>query len=347
MRTVAWDETERALHLIDQRLLPNEYRVTAIHSHAAAAEAIQTMVVRGAPAIGAAAAYGLALAGYESRAESTADLMDDLERAAGVLRTARPTAVNLAWALDRLLHQARRFSGSAADLRAALELWANDLAEEDIAINRRMAEHGASLIADGDALIHHCNTGALAAVDWGTALGAIRMAHRQGKRVHVFVDETRPRLQGARLTAWELEQYGIDYEIIVDGAAGYLLRTGAAQKVFFGADRVAANGDVANKIGTYMLALAAADNGAPAYAVVPASTVDLSTAHGGLIPIEEREMSEVLNLSVDGRRTAPAGAAARNPAFDVTPSRLITAIVTEHGIVYPPYTRNLKAIVGG
>jgi methylthioribose-1-phosphate isomerase len=221
---------------------------------------------------------------------------------------------------------------------------AQRIADEDVEINRRMARHGADLIADGDTVIHHCNTGALATVDWGTALGVIRMAHEQGKRLHVLVDETRPRLQGARLTAWELEQYGIPYEIISDNMSGHFLKTGQAQKVFFGADRVAANGDVANKIGTYMLALAAHDNGVPAYAVVPTSTIDLSLAHGGLIPIEERDPDEVLGIQFHGEPVAPSNAKARNPAFDVTPNRLISAIVTENGIVRPPYKSNLRKV---
>jgi methylthioribose-1-phosphate isomerase len=240
------------------------------------------------------------------------------------------------------------FTGSPDELRVAVLTAAQRLADEDVAINLAMARHGADLIQDGDTLIHHCNTGALAAVDWGTALGVIRLAHEQGKRIHVLVDETRPRLQGARLTAWELEQYGIPYDIISDNAAGYFLRAGQAHKVFFGADRVAANGDVANKIGTYMLALAAHDNGVPAYAVVPTSTVDLSLDSGDLIPIEERDPQEVLGLQVAGQRVSPVGASARNPAFDVTPARLISAIVTENGIVYPPYADNLpRAVTAG
>jgi methylthioribose-1-phosphate isomerase len=222
---------------------------------------------------------------------------------------------------------------------------AQRIADEDVEINKRMAEHGAALINDGDTIIHHCNTGALATVDWGTALGVIRTAHEQGKRIHVLVDETRPRLQGARLTAWELEQYGIPYEIISDNMSGYFLKAGKAQKVFFGADRVAANGDVANKIGTYMLALAAHDNGVPAYSVVPTSTIDLSLAHGDLIPIEERDPEEVLGLEFHGERVAPIEAEARNIAFDVTPNRLITGIVTENGVVYPPFEVNLRKAV--
>jgi methylthioribose-1-phosphate isomerase len=208
-----------------------------------------------------------------------------------------------------------------------------------------MAEHGAALIDDGDTIIHHCNTGALATVDWGTALGVIRTAFEQGKRIHVLVDETRPRLQGARLTAWELERYGIPYEIICDNMAGFFLKAGKAQKVFFGADRVAANGDVANKIGSYMLALAARDNGVPVYSVVPTSTIDLTLAHGDLIPIEEREGDETLGIQFHGEPIAPRNAKARNPAFDVTPNRLLTGIVTENGIVYPPFVENLPKVV--
>ena len=212
-------------------------------------------------------------------------------------------------------------------------------------INKRMAEHGATLIDDGDTIIHHCNTGALATVDWGTALGVIHTAWEQGKNIHVLVDETRPRLQGARLTAWELEQYGIPYDIISDNMAGHFLKTGQVQKCFVGSDRTAANGDVANKIGTYMLALAAHDNGVPFYPVVPTSTIDLSLAYGELIPIEERDPIEILGLQFQGERVAPLGAHARNIAFDVTPNRLVTAIVTENGIVYPPFDVNLSKVI--
>ena len=235
--------------------------------------------------------------------------------------------------------------GSADDLRVAALMEAQRIADEDVEINLRMARHGAELIQDGDTVIHHCNTGSLATVDWGTALGVIRMAYEQGKRLHVLVDETRPRLQGARLTAWELQQYGIPYDIISDNAAGYFLQSGQVQKVFFGGDRMAANGDVANKIGTYMLALAAFDNQVPAYSVVPTSTIDLSLKVGSLIPIEERDPHEVLGLEFEGLPVAPEGASARNPAFDVTPHRLLTGIVTEAGVIYPPYIENLALAV--
>ncbi len=343
MRTVFWEKGE--LKMIDQRILPARFEVVSFRDHKSVAGAIKDMTVRGAPAIGAAAAFGLALAGFESAASSTRELVADLQAAASALKSARPTAVNLAWAVERVLRVAYSVTGSADDARAAVLAEAQRIADEDVEINKRMAEHGAALIADGDTIIHHCNTGALATVDWGTALGVIRMAHEHGKRIHVLVDETRPRLQGARLTAWELEQYGIPYEIISDNMSGHFLKTGQAQKVFFGADRVAANGDVANKIGTYMLALAAHDNNVPAYSVVPTSTIDLSLAHGGLIPIEERNADEVLDIQFHGEAVAPKNARARNPAFDVTPNRLITAIVTENGVVYPPFEKNLANVV--
>ncbi len=350
MRTVFWENNQ--LKMIDQRILPGRFEVVSYSDHKTVAGAITDMVVRGAPAIGAAAAFGLALAGFESTALSSQQLLIDYLAASETLKAARPTAVNLAWAVDRVMKKtAARLDSennpNVDEIRQFVLTEAQRIADEDVEINKRMAEHGAALINDGDTIIHHCNTGALATVDWGTALGVIRTAHEQGKKIHVLVDETRPRLQGARLTAWELEQYGIPYEIISDNMSGYFLKAGKAQKVFFGADRVAANGDVANKIGTYMLALAAHDNGVPAYSVVPTSTVDLSLAHGDLIPIEERDPEEVLGLEFHGERVAPIEAEARNIAFGVTPNRLITGIVTENGVVYPPFDVNLKKAVLG
>ena len=345
MRTVEWSDEKGALQLIDQRLLPAEFKLVYCHTYQETAAAIRTMVVRGAPAIGAAAAFGLALAAFQSKADTLPALLRDLREAADVLAKSRPTAVNLTWALQRMLSVAEGYVGTPDKLRQLLLAEAQRIADEDVAINKRMAEYGAALIDDGDTIIHHCNTGALATVDWGTPLGVIRMAPERGKRIHVLVDETRPRLQGARLTAWELKQYGIPYDIISDNAAGYFLRTGQVQKVFVGADRVARNGDVANKIGTYMLALAAYDNGVPFYPVVPTSTVDLSLQHGAQIPIEERDPEEVLALQLRGRPVVPEGASARNPAFDVTPARLVTAIVTEKGIVYPPFDLHLPRVI--
>ena len=347
MRTVEWDYTSGRLNLIDQRLLPAEFRIQSYVDYREVAEAIRDMVVRGAPAIGVTAAFGLALAAQQSTAQDVPGLLADLKHAAEVLQASRPTAANLTWALRHILLMATENEGNVHEMRQAVLMEAQLMADDDVQINRRMALHGAILINDGDTIIHHCNTGALAAVDWGTALGVVRMAHEQGKRLNVLVDETRPRLQGARLTAWELQRYGIPYAIISDNAAGYFLRSGQVNKVLFGADRVAANGDVANKIGTYMLSLAARDNEVPAYAVVPTSTIDLNLAHGGLIPIEERDPAEVLNIQVGGSPVAPAGSKARNPAFDVTPNWLITAIVTENGIVYPPYDINLAKVLKG
>jgi len=341
MRTVEWDSERCQLKMIDQRLLPGRFEIAVYDDYRAVAGAIRDMVVRGAPAIGASAAFGMALAGCYSTARDLSAYRAELRAAAQVLKAARPTAVNLAWAVERMLAVVEQEAASVAELRDRLVQTAQRIADEDVEINRTMAAFGAELIADGDTVIHHCNTGALATVDWGTALGVIRMAHEQGKRIHVLVDETRPRLQGARLTAWELEQYGISYEIIVDGAAGYMLRTGRAQKVLFGADRVAANGDVANKIGTYMLALAAHANGAPVYPVVPTSTIDLSLPSGDLIPIEERDPAEVLDISIKCEPVTPARARALNPAFDITPHHLVTAWVTEKGVIYPPFAANL------
>jgi methylthioribose-1-phosphate isomerase len=346
MRTVDWDESQGELKLIDQRQLPGRLVLQSYRDDAGVAQAIREMVVRGAPAIGVTAAFGMVLAIYHQSGLNVAAQRQRLAEAAVTLRGARPTAVNLSWAVERMLGVAQVYRGDTEGLRARLLQAALAMAEEDVRTNLRMAEVGAGLIEDGDTIIHHCNTGALAAVDWGTALGCIRMAHQQGKHVHVLVDETRPRLQGARLTAWELQQYGVPFEIISDGAAGFFLRRGEAQKVMFGADRVAANGDVANKIGTYMLSLAAQANGAPVYAVMPTSTIDLNLADGDAISIEEREPGEVLDIQVHGEPVPPVGAQARNPAFDVTPHQLISALVTEKGVVRPPYSRNLSALMG-
>jgi methylthioribose-1-phosphate isomerase len=345
MRTVFWEDN--TLKMIDQRRLPGSLEMITCWTYGDVEQAIKNMTVRGAPAIGAAAAFGLALAAQGSEARTTLQLFSDLETAAMLLKASRPTAVNLAWALDRMLQAIRdKLEGiTPEEIRVFALQEAQSIANEDVEINKRMGQHGAALIDDGDTIIHHCNTGALAVVDWGTALGVIRTAHDQGKHVHVLVDETRPRLQGARLTAWELQQYGIPFEIISDNMAGYFLHTGQAQKVLFGADRITANGDIANKIGTYMLALAARDNGVPVYSVAPISTIDLSMADGSLIPIEERDPDEVLGIQFHGERIAPQGAGARNPAFDVTPNRLITGIVTEKGIVYPPFIDNLIEIM--
>ena len=334
--------------MIDQRVLPARFEVIAYRDYREVAGAITTMVVRGAPAIGAAGAFGLALAAGQSPARDRDGLLIDLEQAKKLLDAARPTAINLSWATNRVMAVARHLVlQNTDDIRSAVLAEAQKIADEDVEINKRMAAHGAALIADGDTVLHHCNTGALATVDYGTALGVIRMAHEQGKHVHVLVDETRPRLQGARLTAWELKQIGVPFDLIADNAAGHFMYTGQVKAVFVGADRVAANGDVANKIGTYNLAVVAKENNIPFYSVAPTSTIDLSLPDGAHIPIEERSMDEVLNLEIGGERVAPEGITARNPAFDVTPNRYVTAIVTENGVVRPPYIEGLRRAVLG
>jgi methylthioribose-1-phosphate isomerase len=344
MRTVFWDYDRYKLKMIDQRQLPWEFIVAEFDTYDEVARAITDMVVRGAPAIGAAAAFGMALAARQSKATDRIGLLRDLEAAADVLNAARPTAVNLIWAVRRLLRIATREDlETAAEIRDAILAEAQKLADEDVALNKRMGYNGAALISDGDTILHHCNTGALATVDWGTALGVIFAAHEQGKQIHVLVDETRPRLQGARLTCWELKQRHISFDLIADNAAGHFMRTGQVNIVLVGSDRTAANGDVANKIGTYKLAVVAKENGVPFYPVVPTSTIDLNLAHGDLIPIEERSDEEV--VTVFGKSIAPEGITARNPAFDVTPHRYVTGIVTEAGVIYPPFVKHLRQAV--
>ena len=345
MRTLEWDGSTQRLQMVDQRALPSKFELIYLDTYQSVTKSIKNMTVRGAPAIGVAAAFGMAMAAIRSQASDIVEMRRELAAAAEELGAARPTAVNLPWALKRMLKKAGEPFGNVQELRDSLLAEAQHMADEDVALNRQIAAYGAELIDDGDTIIHHCNTGALATVDWGTALGVIRMAHEQGKKIHVLVDETRPRLQGARLTAWELSQYKISYDIISDNAAGHFLRTGQVNKVFYGGDRVARNGDVANKIGSYMLALAANANKIPVYSVVPTSTIDLELKNGDEIPIEERDQDEVLNLQFRGEPASPADASARNPAFDVTPHELLTAIVTEMGVVYPPFEMNLSKIM--
>ena len=345
MRSVEWDFVSNKLKMIDQRLLPARLQVELFSDYPSVAEAIRNMTVRGAPAIGAAAAYGLALAAFQYQDSDIAGFKDFILIASNELFASRPTAVNLIWALKRILVLLDLPINSVNEFRTKILSEAQAIAEEDVLMNKKIAAFGAELISDGDTIIHHCNTGALATVDWGTALGVIRMAHEQGKRIHVLVDETRPRLQGSRLTAWELTQYGIPFDIITDGAAGHFLRRGQVHKVFFGADRVAANGDVANKIGTYMLALAARSNHIPAYSVFPTSTLDMTTRNGDLILIEERPQDEVLGLKFFNQPAAPEGASARNPAFDITPNELISGLITEKGVITPPFEPQLAQIM--
>ncbi len=339
MRSIEWQDGK--VRMIDQRRLPVKFEVLEFDRYQEVAQAIQTMVIRGAPAIGAAGGFGMALAARESQASNREALLADLQEAAQVLCDARPTAVNLSWAVERLLRRAEAEAHFAAIPDALLDE-AQALADEDVEINRRLGAHGAALIQDGATIIHHCNTGALATVDYGTALGVIRAAHEQGKKIHVLVDETRPRLQGARLTTWELQRLGVPFTLIVDNAAGHFMRTGQVDVVLVGADRVAANGDVANKIGTYKLAVVAQANGVPFYACVPTSTIDRALATGDEIPIEERDAEEVTGVLYQGLPIAPDGVRVANPAFDVTPHRYVTGIVTEHGIAYPPFNVSLR-----
>lgn len=340
-RTVFWDNNY--VCMIDQRVLPANFIINHYDTYQAVADAITTMVVRGAPAIGAAAAYGYALAAFQSRATSYAELALDMARASELLGKSRPTAVNLFWALERMNRCFDALASSAVDaVRAELLKEANQIADEDVATNKQMGAHGAALVPDHATIIHHCNTGSLATVDWGTALGVIRSAHEQGKHIHVLVDETRPRLQGARLTSWELKRWGIDHTIIADSASGHYMRTQHVDLCVVGADRIAANGDTANKIGTYNLAIVAMAHGVPFYIAAPFSTIDLNLASGDLIPIEERTMDEVLFIGAE--RIAPEGVRAGNPAFDVTPHDYITAIITERGVIYPPFELNLRAL---
>lgn len=342
MRSVEWHNGK--VRMIDQRLLPAEFQMLECGNYQEVAEAIRDMAIRGAPAIGATAAFGMAVAAHCSQAEDRDELLADLREAAKTLRAARPTAVNLAWAVSRLMRRAES-EGSAAAIRQAMLEEAQALANEDVEVNKRLGQHGAVLVQDGDTILHHCNTGALATVDYGTALGVIRTAHEQGKQIHVLVDETRPRLQGARLTTWELEQLGVPFTLIVDNAAGHFLRTGQVDIVLVGADRVAANGDVANKIGTYKLALAAHDNGVPFYPCVPTSTVDLALPTGDDIPIEQRPAEEITGIAYQGQPIASEDVPVSNPAFDVTPYRYVSGIVTENGIAYPPFGLNLRRMV--
>jgi methylthioribose-1-phosphate isomerase len=315
------------LRLLDQRRLPHETVFIACTTASAVAEAIHTMTVRGAPAIGVAAAFGVVLAAYRG---------EDIPAAAALLRATRPTAVNLMWALDRMLAVTPRTPAALLDR-------AQQLYDADIAVNRRLGAQAQALIPDGAVAIHHCNTGALATVDYGTALGALRIAHEQGKRIHVYLDETRPRLQGAGLSAYELRAFGVPHTLIVDSAAAHVMRTRRVDFCIVGCDRVAANGDVANKIGTYALALAARAHGVPFYVACPLSTLDLATPDGSAIAIEERAATEITHVA--GRLICPEDTPVFNPAFDITPAELVSAIITEQGIVRPPYGAELRSLL--
>ncbi len=339
--TVEWQDGE--VVLIDQRRLPAEQAMIRCRDHSQVADAIRDMAIRGAPAIGVAAALGIALGVRNTAAEGPA-LRAEFDRICEELAATRPTAVNLFWAIARMRgrFEAEHDRGGAA-LRQALLDEARSVQSEDLAACRRMGDIGAELIPSGARLLTHCNAGALATAGYGTALGVIRSAARQGKVANVFADETRPYLQGARLTAWELAQDGIATTLIADNVAGHLMARGEVDAVIVGADRIAANGDVANKIGTYTVAVLAHENELPFYVAAPVSTIDLATPSGSAIPIEERGPEEVTHHG--GRRMAPEGVAVRNPAFDVTPHRYVSAIITERGIARAPYAQSLARLV--
>lgn len=338
IETIQW--TESGVVMIDQRRLPEQEVYLTCRDYREVAEAIRTMVIRGAPAIGVAAAMGVALGmlGADSR-NPDADFQQITETLAGT----RPTAVNLFWALERMRRVYSQVRGRPiSDIRRRLVEEAQRIKQEDIAINQAIGRHGAPLIPDGKTVLTHCNAGALATAGYGTALGVIRAAVAAGKRIDVFADETRPFLQGARLTAWELLRDGIPTTLITDNMAGHFLKSGRIGCVVVGADRIAANGDVANKIGTYSLAVLAHENGVPFYVAAPISTLDLSLASGDEIPIEQRPPEEVTH--VFGVRVAPPGVRVENPAFDVTPHGYVTAIITERGVARPPYTESLRRL---
>lgn len=323
------------LELLDQRLLPARVEFVACATAREVADAIRRMVIRGAPAIGCAAAYGIALEATRLKDAPPAAFASGMDRAFEALATSRPTAVNLFWALERM-RAAMRAAGHSppADISARLLEEAQGIISADIAANRAMGAHGAALLADGARVFTHCNAGALATAGHGTALGVVRSAVAAGKRVSVIVDETRPFLQGARLTAWELQQDGIPVTLVTDSMSGHLMSRGEIDAVIVGADRIAANGDVANKIGTYMIAVLARRHGIPFYVAAPLSTIDAALDNGGAIPIEERGASEVRGHA--GLEWAPAGVAVRNPVFDITPAELVTALITEKGVVRAP-----------
>jgi methylthioribose-1-phosphate isomerase len=327
--TIEWRQGK--VRLIDQRALPGKLRFVECATVDELGEAIASLAVRGAPALGAAGAFGVALAA------GTVENADDVRSAARRLAAARPTAVNLAWGVDKVLGVWEEGGVDAALAEA------ERIASDDVAANRALGELGAELVPDDARVLTHCNTGSLATVGYGTALGVVRAAHERGKRPRVWAGETRPLLQGARLTAWELDRLGIPVTVVADAMAGSLLASGDVDVVVVGADRIAANGDVANKIGTYPLAVLAREHGVPFVVAAPTSTIDLDTPAGSAIPVEERSGDEVVRIG--GARIAPTGVAAANRAFDVTPARLITAIVTERGILRPPYDETLRAVV--
>jgi len=341
VQTLRW--VDGALEMIDQRILPARFEYIGYRSALEVAEGIRAMVVRGAPAIGCAAAYGVALEALRLRQAAPAAFVVGMERAFEVLAASRPTAVNLFWALQRMrgVWQANQHC-TPEKIASILLAQAHEVTAEDVRINRVMGAHGAALLADGARVLTHCNAGALATAGHGTALGVIRSAVESGKRISVIADETRPFLQGARLTAWEMVQEGIPVTLITDNMAGHLMRCGEIDAVIVGTDRVVANGDVANKIGTYMVAVLAQRHGIPFYVACPLSTIDLSIPDGDAIPIEERAAEEVTGFR--DCQWAAKGVQVRNPAFDVTPAELVTALITERGVLRQPNRENMASL---
>jgi methylthioribose-1-phosphate isomerase len=339
IKTLEW--TLEGVRFIDQTRLPTEELYVTCHTYQEVADAIRTMIVRGAPAIGVAAAMGIALGIKQSPAHNMEGLRADLNVISEAMAATRPTAVNLFWGIRRMKEKFESISNKPMDtVRAVLVEEAQRMLVEDIAANEAMGRYGATLMPSSGGVLTHCNAGALATCGYGTALGVIRAAVEAGKRIHVFADETRPFLQGARLTAWELVKDGIATTVIADNMAGAMMKQGRIQAVVVGADRIAANGDVANKIGTYSVAILAKEHGIPFYVAAPWSTVDMNTPTGEQIPIEQRSPREVTHHG--GKQMAPDGAQVENPAFDVTPAKYVSAIFTERGILRAPYGESLK-----
>jgi methylthioribose-1-phosphate isomerase len=343
IRTIEWKDS--CVVMLDQRLLPSEEIYNSYTTHFEVAEAIRTMVIRGAPAIGIAAAMGIALGVKNASATTVEDLDRLFEGICEDIRSTRPTAVNLFWAIERMQSVfARSRSRGVEEVRSALIKECIAMHAEDVEANRAMGRFGQALIPERASILTHCNAGALATAGYGTALGVIRAAAEAGKKIQVFADETRPFLQGARLTAWELQKDNIPVTVITDNMAGYFMQKGKIDCVIVGADRIAANGDVANKIGTYSVAVLAKENGVEFFVAAPISTLDLTITEGSQIPIEERDPREVREIR--GIAITPAGVKVANPAFDVTPSRYVSAIITERGVARPPFRESLKQIVG-
>jgi methylthioribose-1-phosphate isomerase len=340
-KTLEW--TDDGIRFIDQTKLPNEESYLTCATYEEVAEAIRKMVVRGAPAIGVAAAMGVALGVRDAEGDHIAELRRRFDEICDTMAETRPTAVNLFWAIQRMREKFEAASELPVDqLKQVLITEAQRMYLEDVAANEAMGRHGATLMPASGGVLTHCNAGALATCGYGTALGVIRAAVESGKKIHVYADETRPFLQGSRLTAWELMKDGISTTVISDNMAGSLMQQGKIGAAVVGADRIAANGDVANKIGTYMVAVLAKENGIPFFVAAPFSTVDLDTPEGSKIPIEQRSSREVTHIA--GKAIVPDGAKVENPAFDVTPAKYVTAIITERGIAKPPYPQSLRQL---